>query len=88
MYYITSRLVLKSELGLDYKGFWRYIVTDKITGVVVFVQHPEYLENTRFRKLELFPSSDDFKEAPTLLGSLDTIVLNHGPCLKNVLLSN
>jgi hypothetical protein len=33
--------------------------------------------NTTFRKLDLFPSSGDGRETPTLIGSLERYNLNH-----------
>jgi hypothetical protein len=35
------------------------------------------LENTPFRKPGLFPSSDEGRETPTLLGPLERSILNH-----------
>jgi hypothetical protein len=41
------------------------------------VRNSKYLENTKFRKLEPIPSSDEGKETPTLLGILERANLNH-----------
>jgi hypothetical protein len=35
----------------------------------------------RFGKLDLFPSSDEGRETPTLLGPLERVDLNHWRCL-------
>jgi hypothetical protein len=41
----------------------------------VSLPHP-VLENTTFRKLDLFPSSGEGRETPTLLGPLERANLN------------
>jgi hypothetical protein len=41
-----------------------------------FVQRPE-LDNTTFRKLELFPSSGEEMESPIPLGPLERTNINH-----------
>jgi hypothetical protein len=48
----------------------KYYSGYRITGFLNFVHRPEFkmLENTMFRQLDLFPSSDDLRETPTLLG--------------------
>jgi hypothetical protein len=45
-------------------------MTIRITVVPYFVHHPvfEKLENTTFRKPDLFPSSGEGRKTPTLLG--------------------
>jgi hypothetical protein len=50
----------------------------RITGFSDFVHRPVFqkLENTTFRKLDLFPSSGD-GETPALLGPLERANLNH-----------
>jgi hypothetical protein len=48
----------------------------KIIGFLDFVHRPE-LENTTFRKLDLFPSPGEERESPTLLGPLERADLNH-----------
>jgi hypothetical protein len=55
------------------------MVYNKINGFLGFVRCPEFsiLENTTFRKLDLFPSSGEGREIPTLLGSLERANLNH-----------
>jgi hypothetical protein len=42
-----------------------------------FVHRSEFqiLETTKFRKLDLFPSSGEEKETPTLLGPLESLRL-------------
>jgi hypothetical protein len=49
----------------------------KITGGSDFIHRPVFykLENTTFRKLDLFPSSDE-EETPILLGPLETASLD------------
>jgi hypothetical protein len=55
------------------KGLWRWCITLKIIGFMDFVHRPVFkiLENRTFRKLDLFPSSGQGKETPTLLGHLE-----------------
>jgi hypothetical protein len=50
----------------------------RITGFADFDRRPEFeiLQNTTFRKLDLFPSLDEGKETPILLGSLERANLN------------
>jgi hypothetical protein len=45
----------------------------RVSGIVEFVHHLELLisENAMFRKLDLFPSSGEWKERPTLLDPLE-----------------
>jgi hypothetical protein len=45
--------------------------------ILSIIQNSKQLENTTFRKLDLFPSSGDRKETPTLLGPLERANLNH-----------
>jgi hypothetical protein len=44
--------------------------------ILSIVRDSKYLENTTFRKLDLFPSSSEGRETPTLLGSLEGANLN------------
>jgi hypothetical protein len=46
---------------VDCKWFWRWCITLRITGYLDFVYRPVFykLENITFRKLDLFPSSDE-----------------------------
>jgi hypothetical protein len=50
-----------------------------ITGFLDFAYRPEFqiLENTMFRKLDLFPPSDEGRDTTTLLGPLERANLNH-----------
>jgi hypothetical protein len=50
----------------------------RITGFLDFVHRPEFyiLENTTIRKLDLFLSSGEGRETPTLLGPLERASLN------------
>jgi hypothetical protein len=58
--YFVNRLSTETEISL------------RITGSLDFVHHLEFyiLENTTFRKLDLFPSSGELRETPTVFGSL------------------
>jgi hypothetical protein len=51
--------------------FWRWRIT--LSGFLHFAQSSEFqaLKNTTFRKLDLFPSSGEGRETPTLLGTLE-----------------
>jgi hypothetical protein len=53
-------------------------MTLRITGVSDFARRPVFykLENTKFRKLNLFPSSGE-RRTPTLLGYLGRANFNH-----------
>jgi hypothetical protein len=59
-------------------------ITLIITGFLIFVHHPvfEELDNTTFRKLDLFPSSGERGETPTQLGPLERANLKSldNPC--------
>jgi hypothetical protein len=50
----------------------------RITGFLDFVHRHEFwiLENTKVRKLDLFPSSDEARESPTVLGPLERANVN------------
>jgi hypothetical protein len=54
------------------------IRTLRITGLsnLFIVQNSKSRENTTFRKLDLFSSSDQGRETPTLLGPLEKATLN------------
>jgi hypothetical protein len=56
-----------------------YYMNNIITGSLDFVQRPEFyiIENATFWKLDLFPSSDEGRDTPTLLGSFERPNLNH-----------
>jgi hypothetical protein len=66
------------KIQINSKGFWRWCVTLITTGFLDFVHRPEFYnqENTTFRKLDLFPSSGEGGGAPTLLGTLQTLLAN------------
>jgi hypothetical protein len=51
----------------------------RIAGLLDFVHRPEFQipQNTTFRKLDLFPSSGEGKETPTLLDPLERANLSH-----------
>jgi hypothetical protein len=59
--------------------FFQYGLLVKITGSLDFVHCPEYyiIENTTFRKLDLFPSSGEGREITILLFPLERVNLNH-----------
>jgi hypothetical protein len=44
---------------------------ETIPGFEYFIQNSTKPGNTKFRKLDLFPSSGEGKEVPTLLGPLE-----------------
>jgi hypothetical protein len=71
----------RTKWNIDSKGFWRWCITLRITGFSDFFHRPVFwkLENTTFRKLDLFPSSDDGGgKTPTQLGPL-RLALSKGP---------
>jgi hypothetical protein len=51
----------------------------ELLGFLDFFHRPVFykIENTMFRKLDLFPSSGDAEKTPTQLGSLERANLNH-----------
>jgi hypothetical protein len=57
----------------------KYLLTHTVPNYWVFGHFPSsgILENTTFRKLDLFPSSDEGEKIPTQLGSLERANLNH-----------
>jgi hypothetical protein len=59
-------------LAHEFEAFWRWCITLRIAVFLDFVHRPEFwmLENWTFRKLDLFPSSGEGWETPTMLGSL------------------
>jgi hypothetical protein len=69
MYYNSKFVALES---VDSKGFRRWSITLRIAGILDSVHHPVFLklENTTFRKLDLFPSSGEGR-TPILLGPLE-----------------
>jgi hypothetical protein len=70
----------KFLICLDSKGFWRWYIPLRITGFLDFIHRQVFLnlENTRFRKLDLFPSSGEWRKTPThQLGPLERDNLNH-----------
>jgi hypothetical protein len=68
----------KPLINVEFKGFWWWYTTLRITESLHFVCCPEFeiLENTTFWKLDLFTSSSRGRESPTLLGSLEKSNLN------------
>jgi hypothetical protein len=63
-----------SYLGLKSARFIKGNGIQNCWAFLGFVYRPEFeiLENATFRKLDLFPSSGDGKETPTLLGPLES----------------
>jgi hypothetical protein len=72
-------LCYKEGWQVDSEGFWRWCITLRFTGFLDFFHRPVFwkLENTTFRKLDLFPSSGVGGKTPTQLGPLDRDSLNH-----------
>jgi hypothetical protein len=72
-------------LHLDSKWNWRRCVTLRITGGSDFLHRLVLwkLENTAFRKVDLFPSSSE-GETPPLLGLMERANLNHWTILVRV----
>jgi hypothetical protein len=58
---------------LDPKGFWRWCIILRITGVSGFAHGPVFwkVEDTTFPKLCLFSFSGEGEKTPTLLGPLE-----------------
>jgi hypothetical protein len=55
---------------------------------IVYRPDSKQLENTTFRTLDLFPSSGEGRETPTLLSPLKRPAFNHRSCVENVLFSS
>jgi hypothetical protein len=53
------------------------MATFEMTGFVNFIQFPEKLENSTFRKLAVFPSTGEGRETSTRLDPLKRVNLNH-----------
>jgi hypothetical protein len=72
----TNHIRTTSEA--DSKGFWLWCVTLIITGLWALSVF-QYSKNHRnnFQKLDLFPSSGEEQEAPTVLGPLERANPNH-----------
>jgi hypothetical protein len=57
---------------IKFKKFWRWCITLSMTEFLDFIHRLEFeiLENTTFRKLDLFPSSGEGGKTPTVLGPI------------------
>jgi hypothetical protein len=78
-------------INYEYKRFWRWCITHRITGFPDFVLRPEFekLETTRFRKLDPLPSSDEgrkhgfrwvpYKEVTSITGRSIEVSFLKGP---------
>jgi hypothetical protein len=66
-------------------GFYKHLLTIGITVFLDFVHCPKFeiLENTTFRKLNLFPASDEGRKTHTLLHPLESANLNNWNFLRD-----
>jgi hypothetical protein len=73
--YLRSEDLTLDRVLVQSKVFWRRPVT--LWWTLSIVRNSEQVEDTKFRKLDLFLSSNEGRETPTLLGSLEIANLNH-----------
>jgi hypothetical protein len=72
-----ARLVPITTVRVVSKRFWQWCITQNYWGFGLFPSS-DILENTTFRKLDLFPSSGEGGEkTPTQLGPLERVNHNH-----------